>query len=64
MLMNRAYEQLTTFANVAVRPLGKLSRSVSQLFIVFCNIGNCLWKGLHKLKVKITQTPFQKQFAI
>ena len=20
---------------------------VSQLFIVFCNIGNCLWKGLN-----------------
>ena len=47
LITYRAYEQLTSARDyVSAKPLGKLSRSVSQLFIVFCNIGNCLWKGL------------------
>ena len=46
MITYRTYEQLTHICdNVSARPWGKLSRSVWQLFIIFCNIGNCLWKG-------------------
>ena len=47
MITYRTYEQLKPFCDdVSVKPWWKLPQSVSQLFTVFCNIGNCLWKGL------------------
>ena len=54
ILMNRAYEQLTAFCdNVSAKTWGKLSQRVSHLFIVFCNVGNWLWKGLNDFKLRI-----------
>ena len=47
MITDRTYEQLTPVCdNVSAWGSEILSRSVCQLFIVFCNIVNCLRKGL------------------
>ena len=47
MITYRTYEQLTPVCDiVSAKHLEKLSRRVSQLIIIFGNIGNCLWKGL------------------
>ena len=51
MITHRTYEQLTSVCdNVSARGSEILSRSVCQLFIAFCNIVNCLWKGLTMLQ--------------
>ena len=53
MITHRAYEQLTPVCdNVSARGSEILSPSVYQLFIAFCNIVNCLWKGLIGLTTK------------